>query len=145
MRNFQPKAEVVGILVQEMAPQSTEVIVGAIKDKQFGQTIMFGLGGIYVELLADLAFRIGPISHSEALAMIHETKAGRMLAGLRGREAADVAAVVDCLIHLNQLAYDFPQIEEIEINPLLVLAEGQGVIALDGRIILSSNKKNGNR
>ncbi len=128
-----------GVLVEAMAPQGYEVIVGMRRDPQFGPLIMFGLGGIYVELLTDVSFRVAPLNRAEALAMIHETKAGRLLSGIRGHETADINAVVDCILRLSQLALDFPQIEEVEVNPLLVLAQGQGAVALDGRIILSSN------
>jgi acetate---CoA ligase (ADP-forming) len=120
--------------VETMAPPGCEVIVGMRRDPQFGPLIMFGLGGIYVELLTDVSFRVAPVSRAEALAMIHETKAGRLLSGLRGRPAADINAVVDCILRLSQLALDFPQIEEVEINPLLALP--QGAVALDGRVIL---------
>lgn len=126
-----------GALVEAMAPAGNEVIVGMRRDPQFGPLIMFGLGGIYVELWADVSFRVAPFNRHEALALINETRAGRLLAGLRGRGRSDIEAVADCILRLSQLALDFPQIEEVEINPLLVLAEGEGVMALDGRILLS--------
>jgi acetyl coenzyme A synthetase (ADP forming)-like protein len=134
-----PDARREGVLVEAMAPQGYEVIVGIRRDPQFGPLIMFGLGGIYVELFRDVSFRVAPISRGEALAMIQETKAGRLLSGLRGQETADINALADCILHLSQLALDFPEIEEAEINPLLVLARGKGAMALDGRILLSSN------
>jgi acyl-CoA synthetase (NDP forming) len=98
---------------------------------------MFGLGGIYVELLTDVSFRVAPINRSEALAMVQETKAGRLLSGVRGQEAADIEAVVDCILRLSQLALDFSEIKEVEVNPLLALPKGQGAVALDGRVILN--------
>jgi len=113
--------------------------VGMRRDPQFGPLMMFGLGGIYVELLADVSFRVAPLSREEALAMVRETKAGQLLVGQRGQQPADINAVADCLVHLSQLALDFPQIQEVEVNPLLVLPQGQGAIALDGRAILSKN------
>ncbi len=134
-----PEARREGVLVEAMAPPGYEVIVGMRRDPQFGPLIMFGLGGIYVELFRDVTFRVAPISRGEALAMIHETKAGRLLSGRRGQETADINAVADCILRLSQLALDFPQIEEVEINPLLVLARGKGAMALDGRILLSSS------
>jgi acetyltransferase len=134
-----PSARLEGVLVEAMAPAGTEVIVGMRRDPQFGPLMMFGLGGIYVELLSDVSFRVAPLSREEALAMVHETKAGQLLAGQRGRQPADINAVADCIVHLSQLALDFPQIQEVEVNPLLVLPQGQGAIALDGRAILSKN------
>jgi acetyltransferase len=132
-----PEARLEGVLVEAMAPHGQEVVVGMRRDPQFGPLIMFGLGGIYVELLTDVSFRVAPISRDEALAMVQETKAGRLLAGLRGQEAADIDAVVDCILRLSQLALDFSEIKEVEVNPLLALPKGQGAVALDGRVILN--------
>lgn len=132
-------ARVEGVLVEATAPPGHEVIVGMRRDPQFGPLLMFGLGGIYVELLTDVSFRVAPVNRREALEMINETRAGKLLKGLRGRSAADIDAVVNCILHLSQLALDFPQIQEIEVNPLRVLSPGQGAVALDGRIILSPN------
>jgi acetyltransferase len=139
VKTAQPSARLEGVLVEAMAPAGTEVIVGMRRDPQFGPLMMFGLGGIYVELLSDVSFRVAPLSREEALAMVRETKAGQLLAGQRGRQAADINAVADCIVHLSQLALDFPQIQEVEVNPLLVLPQGQGAIALDGRAVLSKN------
>jgi acetyltransferase len=135
-----PEARLTGVLVQKMAPPGHEVIVGVRRDPQFGPLLMFGLGGIYVELLTDVSFRVAPISRAEARAMIAETKAGRLLAGLRGQPPADIEAVVDCLVRLSQLALDFPQIEEVEVNPLRVLPQGEGALALDARLILGESQ-----
>jgi len=132
----QPQARLTGALVQPMAPPGPEIIIGLRRDPQFGPLLMVGLGGIYVELLTDVAFRVAPVSRTEARAMLAETRAGRLLAGLRGQPAADREAVVDALLRLGQLALDFPQIAEVEINPLRVLPQGQGALALDARIIL---------
>jgi acetyltransferase len=101
--------------------------------------VMFGLGGIYVEFLSDVTFRVAPINRGEALVMIHETKAGQLLSGLRGQAAADIEAVADCILRLSRLALDFPRISALEVNPLRVLPKGQGALALDGRVILSEN------
>ena len=98
---------------------------------------MFGLGGIYVELFKDIAFRVAPLKRKDAFDMISATKAGTLLNGYRGQEKADINAVVDTILRLSWLAVDFPEINEIEINPLLVLPDGQGIFALDGRVILS--------
>jgi acetyl coenzyme A synthetase (ADP forming)-like protein len=132
-----PQARLEGVLVEAMAPKGQEVIVGMKRDPNFGPLLMFGLGGVYVELFGDVAFRVAPVSRGEALEMIQQTKAGRLLTGFRGLVEADVEAVVDTILRLSQLALDFPEIAEVEINPLLVLPKGQGALALDGRIILA--------
>jgi acetyltransferase len=131
-----PKAVIEGVLIEQMAPKGQEVIVGMKRDPGFGPLLMFGLGGIYVELFKDVAFRVAPVSRVEALAMIHETAAGRLLTGFRGQPKADLDAVVDAICRIGQLALDFPEIQEMEINPLLVFPEGEGSLALDGRVLL---------
>lgn len=132
-----PSARLEGVLVEKMAPRGQEVIVGMRRDPNFGPLMMFGLGGIYVELFGDVSFRVAPLSQADARDMIHQTRAGRLLTGFRGMPVADINAVVDTIQRLSCLALDFPEIEEIEINPLLVLPENQGVLALDGRVILA--------
>jgi acetyltransferase len=131
-----PQAKIEGVLVEGMAPKGQEVIVGMKRDPGFGPLLMFGLGGIYVELFKDVAFRVAPVSRDEALAMIKETAAGRLLTGFRGAAKADLEAVVDVICRVGQMALDFPEIQEMEVNPLLVFEEGKGAIALDGRILL---------
>jgi len=131
-----PNARLEGVLVEAMAPKGQEVIVGMRRDSTFGPLMMFGLGGIYVELFGDVAFGVAPLTHDEALEMVQKTRAGRLLTGFRGMIKADVEAVVETILRLSKLALDFPQIMEVEINPLLVLPEGKGVLALDGRVIL---------
>ncbi len=137
-----PDAHIESYLVEKMAQKGQEVIVGMRRDSGFGPVMMFGMGGVFVELIKDVAFRIAPLTRQDAEEMIFETKAARLLQGYRGEPAADVEAVVSTILRLSQLACDFPQIEEMEINPLLVLAAGEGAIALDGRVILNrTNKK----
>ena len=135
VRGKLPEARIDGVLIEQTAPRGQELIVGMKRDPGFGPLLMFGLGGIYVELFKDIAFRIAPVSADEALQMIYETRAGRLLTGFRGQAKADLAAVVDCICRLSQLSLDFPEIQEIEINPLQVFAEGQGTLALDARVI----------
>lgn len=135
-----PEAKLEGALVEEMAPPGSEVIVGMRRDPNFGPLIMFGMGGIYVELFKDVSFRIAPFDRTQAEKMVIDTKAGTLLSGYRGQEKADLDAIVDTILKLSQLALDFPQIEEIEINPLSVGPKGQGAIALDGRVILSGKE-----
>jgi acetyltransferase len=120
-----------------MAPKGTETIIGMRRDPQFGPLMMFGLGGIYVELFTDIAFRITPLNRESAKQMILETRAGALLSGLRGQTPADLDAVVEILLRLAKVSTDFPEISEIEINPLLVYEKGKGALALDARAILS--------
>ena len=136
IREKMPQADLQGVLIEQMAPRGQEVIVGLRRDVGFGPVVMFGLGGIYVELFKDVSFRVAPVSAEEALEMIHETRAGKLLTGVRGAQPADLDAVVDCIRRLGQLGLDFPEIEEAEVNPLLVFPQGQGALALDGRVIL---------
>uniref|UniRef100_A0A7C4KZ46 CoA-binding protein n=1 Tax=Bellilinea caldifistulae TaxID=360411 RepID=A0A7C4KZ46_9CHLR len=130
-----PQARLEGALVERMADKGQEVIIGMRRDPNFGPLIMFGLGGIYVELFGDVSFRVAPLTRREALDMIHQTHAGKLLSGFRGEEPGDLQAVVDVILRLSQLALDFPQIAEMEINPLRVFR--RGALALDGRIILA--------
>jgi len=131
-----PSADVQGIHVQRMVPSGQEVIVGAVQDPQFGALVMFGSGGIEVEGLKDVAFALAPLTRLEAEDMLKSTWAGRKLKGFRNLPPADRDAVLDVLIRLAQLAAEHPQLAEIEINPLRVLPEGQGAVAVDVRIRL---------
>ncbi|MBA4385390.1 MAG: acyl-CoA synthetase, partial [Anaerolinea sp.] len=133
-----PEAKLEGVMIEQMAGRGQEVIVGMRRDQGFGPLLMFGMGGVYVELFKDVSFRVAPISEKEALEMINETGAGKLLKGFRGQPASDLDAVVACIQRLGQLALDFPEIAEVEVNPLLVHPEGQGALVLDGRIILSN-------
>jgi acyl-CoA synthetase (NDP forming) len=129
-----PKARITGITVQEMAPASTEVIVGEIKDPQFGQTLMFGLGGIFVEILKDVTFRIAPITEQEAKEMITEVKAYPLLQGYRGQPPADIDAIVKILLATSKLVMEHPEIKELDLNPVMVYKKGAKTV--DARIIL---------
>jgi acyl-CoA synthetase (NDP forming) len=133
-KKYNSKARINGVLVQEMAPQSTEVIVGAIKDPQFGQALMFGLGGIFVELLKDVTFRIAPITRQDAEEMITEVKAYPLLKGYRNTPPADINAIVTVLLNTSKLIMDYPEIKELDLNP--VMAYEKGVKTVDARIIL---------
>ena len=134
IKKFSPQAKIVGILVQKMAPQSTEVIVGAVKDPQFGQTLMFGLGGIFVELLKDVAFRVAPITREDASEMIKKVKAFPLLNGYRNTPPADLNAIINVLLNASRLVMDYPEIKELDLNP--VMAYETGAITVDARIIL---------
>jgi acetyltransferase len=117
-----------------MIPPGQEVILGAVQDPQFGALVMFGSGGVEVEGLNDVAFALAPLQPSDAEELLERTWAGRKLHGYRSLPPADRNAVLDILMRLAKLATDFPQLIEIEINPLRVLSEGQGAFALDIRV-----------
>ncbi len=134
VKKYKADARIVGILVQEMAPQATEVIVGAIKDPQFGQTVMFGLGGIFVELLKDVNFRVAPLNVEDAKEMITQLKAFPLLNGYRNTPPADIDALVGILCAVSHLVMDQPEIKELDLNP--VMAYPKGAKTVDARIIL---------
>lgn len=131
-----PKANIWGIFVQKMAKGGKETIIGMNKDPRFGNLLMFGLGGIYVEALRDVTFRIAPIRERSAERMIKEIRGYRMLEGYRGEKPSDVRAVGECLERLSQLVTDFEEIEELDINPLLVFEKGKGARVVDARILI---------
>ena len=133
---YMPDAEIWGCLVQEMVRGGKEVIVGMNCDPQFGPLMMFGLGGIYVEALKDVAFRIAPFSRMEAEEMITEIRSYSLLRGVRGEPPSDTKAIVDTLLRLSQLVTDFPDIMEMDINPLMVFEAGRGVVGVDMRLVL---------
>lgn len=128
-----PGAEVEGVLVQQHAGGGVELLLGSKRDPEFGPVLVFGLGGIYTEILRDVAFRIAPVTQSEALGMIMETRAYQLLKGARGREGADLEALSRAVAGLSELMAASPEVSEIDINPLL--ATPRGVLALDARII----------
>lgn len=129
-----PKARIAGVLVQEMAPPSTEVIVGAIKDPQFGPAIMFGLGGVFVEVLKDVTFRIAPITLDDACEMISEVKAYPLLKGYRNTPPADIDTITKILLNTSRLVTDHLEIKELDLNPIIVYEKGAKTV--DARIIL---------
>lgn len=137
-QRFMPDAQIWGVLVQEMVSKGHEVIIGVNRDPQFGPLLMFGLGGIYVEVLKDVTFRVPPISEQEAREMISEIRSYQLLRGVRGQKPSDLDAITDCLLRVAQLVTDFPEIAEMDINPLMVNEAGQGAVAVDMRFILSS-------
>src|SRR5215467_3104033 len=138
-RMYKPEAKINGVLVQEMVIQGKETILGAKFDPILGQLIMFGLGGIYVEVLKDVVFRLAPIEGSEAARMIESVRTIKLLEGVRGEKPHDLNAIKESLQRLSQLITDFQEIEELDINPLIVLEEGNGVRAIDIRINLKKS------
>jgi len=136
VKKRKPKARIEGFLVQEMVPQGTEVIVGAIKDPFFGHAVMFGLGGIFVEVLRDVSFRIVPITRDDAYQMIRETKAYPILEGYRTGGPRDVEAVVEILFNVSRMLEKIKAIKELDLNPIMVYEKGKGAKVVDARIFL---------
>ena len=136
--HYMAEAEIWGCLVQEMVTGGREVILGMNADPQFGPLLMFGLGGIYVEVLRDVTFRLAPLSREDAGEMIQEIRGYPLLRGVRGESAADTETIIDTLLRTSQLVTDFPEIVELDINPLMVLNEGEGAIGIDMRLVLDS-------
>lgn len=134
VKRHKSDAKIIGIVVQEMAAPSTEVIVGATKDPQFGPALMFGLGGIFVEVLKDVTFRIAPITEEDAREMITEVKAYPILKGYRGQPPADIEAIVKILLNTSKLVMDHQEIKELDLNPIIVYEKGAKTV--DARIIL---------
>jgi acetyltransferase len=132
-RRLMPQAFIQGVMLYEMIAGGKEVILGVTHDRTFGHMLMFGLGGVYVEVLKDVAFRIAPVSHRDAQAMVNEIKTAALLRGARGEKAVDLDAVVESILRLSCLVTDFPVVRELDINPLVALEKG--AIALDARII----------
>ncbi|MFC2157850.1 acetate--CoA ligase family protein [Acidobacteriota bacterium] len=131
-----PDARIKGILVEEMAKEGKEIILGVNHDPQFGPILMFGLGGIYVEALEDVTFRLAPVNELTASRMISTTKTYKILDGYRGGPVYDMASMEDCIKRLSQLVTDFEEIKELDINPLIVYEKGKGCSIVDARIIL---------
>jgi acetyltransferase len=134
VRAHLPDADVKDVIVQAMAHRGREVILGLNRDPQFGPVVMFGLGGIYVEVLKDVTFRLAPIREFGVRRMVEETRTSAILKGVRGEPASDVEALVTCLQRLSQLAVEYPQIAELDINPLFVYPQGQGAAVADVRV-----------
>ncbi len=129
-----PDACITGILVQKQARQATEVIIGGIRDEQFGPAIMFGLGGIFVELFKDVAFRIAPVTETEALEMMKEIKGYPILSGYRGMKELDISQIAKTIVTISELISNVDEINEVELNPLFVYEKS--VVAVDARIII---------
>jgi acyl-CoA synthetase (NDP forming) len=135
-RKYSPDARVWGVLVQEMVRKGREILVGVSRDPQFGPLVGVGMGGIYVEVLKDIAFRLAPLSEQEAREQLRSIRTFPLLRGVRGEPQADIAAVEETVLRVSQLVTDFPEIVEMDINPLVAHNDGEGAIVLDARIIL---------
>lgn len=138
-KKYDPGAEIRGILVQEMVEEGREAIVGMSRDPQFGSTIMFGLGGVFTEVLEDIALRVAPITRSDAEEMVREVRGYKILEAFRGKPRADIDGIIDTLLRVSRLSMDLgDMISEIDINPLMVFDEGKGVRAADALVVLRS-------
>ncbi len=136
-RKYSPQARVWGMLVQEMVRKGREMLVGVSRDPQFGPLVAVGMGGIYVEVLRDVALRLAPISKQEVSEQIRSIRTFPLLRGVRGEPPADIAAIEEVVLRISQLVTDFPEIVEMDINPLVVHNQGEGAIVVDARIILA--------
>lgn len=132
-RAYDPNADIRGVLVAPMARKGTEVIVGVVRDPIFGPVLMFGLGGIFVEILEDVAFRAIPLSRHDAEAMVDQIKGRKILSGVRGEEAVDKASLVDLLLSVSSIISAYPQLSELDLNPVIAYPDGYAVV--DARII----------
>jgi acetyltransferase len=137
VRHRRPDATIQGILVQPMAPSGKELLLGAVRDPQFGPLVMVGFGGIYVEVLRDTATRLAPVSSAEALRMLGELKMAALLRGVRGEPPVDLQALAEAISRIGQLAVDCPDLAEVELNPLV--ATPAGVVAIDARATLADS------
>lgn len=136
-KKYDPKADIRGVLVQEMTEVGREVIVGMSYDAQFGPTIAFGLGGVFVEVMRDISLRVAPITRHDAEEMVREIKGHKILEAFRGKPEADIDGIIDTLLKVSRLSIDLQgMISEIDINPLIVFDKGKGVKAVDALIIL---------
>ena len=136
-----PDARLDGVYVETMAPRGREVIVGMHRDPQFGAMLMFGLGGIFVEVMKDVTFHLAPITEEEAMQMLRGTRSFSLLKGVRGQTGVDMRAIAKGLQHVSQLATDFPQITELDINPFIVGSIGVDAVAADARITIQIDEK----
>ena len=135
--NYAPNAKLEGVLVQEMVMGGVEMIAGVKHDALLGPMLLFGSGGVMVEVYNDVSLRHCPITKTEALEMIGEVKGAKLLRGFRGKPPADVDALAEALVHVSHLAVQLEgELVELDVNPLVVLSKGRGVIALDALVLL---------
>jgi acetyltransferase len=136
-RAYQPEAEIEGVLVVKMAPAGQETILGMNRYPGFGPLLMFGFGGVFVEVFKDVTFRLAPVGRNEARRMLNAVRAVKLLKGFRGMPAADTGAIEEAIVRLSDLALQHPEITELDINPLLAHSQGKGVTVADCRMILA--------
>jgi acyl-CoA synthetase (NDP forming) len=133
-KKYNKKARISGVIAYTMVPQETEIIIGMMKDPHFGPVVMFGLGGIFVEVLKDVSFRIIPLEERDAREMITEIKGYKILKGVRGNPPRDIQAIEEVLMKISKLTMENPEINEIDLNPIFVFEKGLQVV--DARMIL---------
>jgi acyl-CoA synthetase (NDP forming) len=138
-RSHSSEAKIAGVTVQQMVTGSQEVIVGSITDPVFGKLVAFGLGGIMVELLKDVTFRLAPATRDQALSMLNDITGSEVLDGIRGGKAIDKERLADIITNVSQLAHDFPEIDELDLNPVMVSEDG--AIAVDAVIVVDFEEK----
>ncbi len=136
-KTHMPKATIYGVDVQEMAEKGKELIIGCSRDVQFGPLIMFGAGGIFVDYIKDISFKLAPMTRLDASELIMETKMGALLKGVRGEPPSDIAAIEDTILKISQLVTDFEEVVELDINPAFAYEKGKGVSAVDVKITIS--------
>jgi acyl-CoA synthetase (NDP forming) len=131
-----PRAEVGGVIVQKQMPKGVEVVVGGLRNDQFGPVVMFGMGGIYVEVFKDVSFRLAPLDKDEALRQVRETKVFKLLQGVRGEEPCDIDALCGVIVNTGRLLAEYPEIAELDFNPVFCYPDGCTVV--DARLVLKS-------
>ena len=137
MNSIESDVDMRGVLVAKMMPKGREIIIGMVKDPQFGPAILFGLGGVFVDILKDVSYRVAPLTKNDAEQMIQEIKGYAILKGARNTESSDIEALIDIILKVSKLAVDLPEIEELDLNPVLVY--GKSACVVDARIILNSS------
>ena len=137
VRAYRENSRIDGVLVQHMAPRGVEVIVGGLRDDQFGPTVLFGLGGIFVEVLKDASFRIAPLTSLDTRQMIREIRSYPILQGVRGQPPADEDAIMNILQATSRMLLENPEIQQIDLNPVMVY--GKGATVVDARIVLTNH------
>lgn len=139
-KKYKSDAKIVGVNIQKMAKKGiAEVIIGGVRDKNFGPVLMFGFGGIFVEIFKDVSYRVCPIKREEAKRMIKSIKAFPLLNGYRGQPKGDIDQLVDIMIKCCELLSKNPEISELDLNPVIVFEAGKGIIVVDARVILKEN------
>lgn len=136
VREKAPSARIIGVLVEKMAPKSVEVVVGMLRDPTFGPAVMFGLGGVLIEIMKDVIFRITPVSKEEAIDMIKKVKGYPLLSGFRGSKPLDVDAIADVICNVSRISIENPVIDQVDLNPVIVYEKG--LVVVDARIILKT-------